>query len=86
MLSPVDDDSDLGSSDIQWFAVHFLILWYRDVMCLTEELGRTKCDLREVIITKLTTEVGKLLSVCVCVYVCCVCVCVCVCTYVYMGV
>ena len=77
MLSTVDDDSDQGSSDIQWFAVHFLVVWYRDVMCLNEERGSTKCVIREAIITKLTTEVGKLLlsvyvhaCMIVCVHVC----------------
>ena len=53
----MDDNSDQGLSDIQWFAVQFLLLWYRDVMCLNEEHDSTKC-VREVIITKLTTEVS----------------------------
>ena len=53
----MDDNSDQGSSDIQWFAVKFLAVWYRDVMCLNEEHGSTMC-VREAIITKLTTEVS----------------------------
>ena len=73
ILSTVDNDSDQGSSDIQWFAMHFLVLWYRDVMCSTEEQNRIKCGIREVIITKLTSEVSKLpLHIRVCILALCV--------------
>lgn len=54
-MSTVEENSDQGSNDIQWFAVHFLVVWYRD---MTEEKDRTKSVIREVIINKLTTEVS----------------------------
>ena len=64
--SAVEEGSDQGSHDIQWFAVHFLVVWYRDMM---EEQGRIKSVIREVIMAKLTTEVSVFLTMYMCI--CC---------------
>ena len=60
----MEEGSDQGSHDIQWFAVHFLVVWYGDMM---EEQGRIKNVIREVIMAKLTTEVSIFpYYVCIC--------------------
>ena len=51
----MEEDNDGGTKDLQWFAMHFLVVRYRDMI---KEQDRTKCVIREVIITKLTTEVS----------------------------